>query len=115
MGKRARYYLASMYGALLLIGCAGYFLAPKIVLIVALAIGGAVGAALLEKAYGVVVKGVLNEQPRLTQAGWLIALAVLSIAGALVLYATSGEVGPTGFFLGIGIYCLQSLLLRSPP
>lgn len=101
-----------MYGVLLLAACFGYFVEAELFLVVMLAICGAIVATLMEKFYAFILAGMPGRKT--TPPILLLALAVLATLAAAFFYWTGRAVGTTGFLLGIGIYCLQSLLSGRP-
>ena len=107
-------FVTMLYGALLLTGCAAYFLAPALFFVVILAIGTAVGCTLWQSIDESYIGGHQGARRKSINLRILIVLAIVSAIAAVATYFISMRVEWPGLWLGFTVYCLQCLALRQP-
>lgn len=105
MTTHTRYRLRWLYGTLVAVACAGWFVDPTISLIVVVAACYAAGIAVMGWFYT-----VPGEQYRKLPAAVLLALAFAGIAGAVICYFVEKRIEWPSFLLAMGIECLRTLI-----
>lgn len=112
MERKNKYYVLGPYVFLLLLAGLGYVLEFKVVLIVVMALSTALGATLLQKIYDAIFrKASMRDVSRVSPYLFLSA-GVFLLAGAIVSYFSSKDIGLSGVPLGLAVYCFQSFILE---
>ncbi|MBB3221089.1 hypothetical protein [Pseudoduganella umbonata] len=107
-------YVMLLYGALLVTGCAAWFLAPDVFFVVLLATGGALSCTAWQSIHESYIGGHLSARRKLLNLKVMVLLTVVSAIATVVTYVTSDRIEWPGLWLGFTVYSLQCLALRRP-